>query len=67
MKLEKNRKFEYLTNITNDKFIMCKKIEYPIIKTYSDEISNQLFHNLILIKDYYQGTVTKKFIITIFI
>lgn len=39
MKIEKNGKFEYLTNITNDKFIMCKKIEYPIIKTYSGEIS----------------------------
>ena len=38
-KIEKNGKFEYLTNITNDKFIMCKKIEYPIIKTYSGEIS----------------------------
>ena len=39
MKIVKKGKFEFLTNITNDKFIMCKKIEYPIIKTYSGEIS----------------------------
>ena len=43
MKIEKNGKFEYLTNITNDKFIICKKLEYPIIKTKlwnQDKINN---------------------------
>ena len=30
MNVERNEDLKYLTNITNDKFIVCKKLEYPI-------------------------------------
>ena len=33
MEVKNNDKFTYLTNITNNKFIVCEKLEYPIIKT----------------------------------
>ncbi|MBF96347.1 MAG: hypothetical protein CFH34_01750 [Alphaproteobacteria bacterium MarineAlpha9_Bin4] len=33
MKIEKSNKSKYLTNQFNNKFIVCKKLEYPIIKT----------------------------------
>ena len=33
MKVKSSDKFLYLTNDTNSKFIVCEKLEYPIIKT----------------------------------
>ncbi len=33
MQVENNDKFKYLTNLTNNKFVMCKKLEYPIVKS----------------------------------
>ena len=33
MRVVNNNKFIYLTNATNNKFIVCEKLEYPLIKT----------------------------------
>ena len=33
MQIGNNNNFKYLTNTTNNKFIVCEKLEYPIIKT----------------------------------
>ena len=33
MKIKNNDKHIYLSNTTNSKFIVCEKLEYPIIKT----------------------------------
>ena len=30
MRLESNQEMQYLVNIANNKFIVCKKLEYPI-------------------------------------
>lgn len=30
--IEETKELKYLTNITNNKFAICKKLEYPIIK-----------------------------------
>ena len=30
MRKEKNKEYKYIINSTNDKFIICKKIKYPI-------------------------------------
>ena len=32
MKVETNKKIIYLTNETNNKFVVCKKLEYPAIE-----------------------------------
>ena len=35
MKIEiNNNGFKYLSNVTNDKFIVCNKLEYPIFKPH---------------------------------
>ena len=33
MNVKNNDKHTYLSNTTNSKFIVCEKLEYPIIKT----------------------------------
>ena len=33
MEVKNNNKHIYLSNTTNNKFIVCEKLEYPIIKT----------------------------------
>ena len=34
MKIKNNGKYIYLTNTTNDKFIVCEKLEYPINESH---------------------------------
>ena len=33
MEVDTDDNIKFLSNITNDKFIVCNKLEYPIIKT----------------------------------
>ena len=33
MEVEVSNNIKYLSNITNDKFIVCNKLEYPILNT----------------------------------
>ena len=54
MKVMQEHKNKYLSNLSKNKFIICKKLEYPILNTklqrwsYSLAVILQLYFNLII-------------------